>query len=95
MTSTVRVTAHCRADQYVSVILTDEDATTGETKVLEDVLMNDGESIEWLVHDNRCLRISEELKPIQDEQAHPEGERSPELKGPDAPAGTVILPPAA
>lgn len=56
MTSTVIVRAHCSNDKQVKVILSDKGGPI-ETHILQD-----GESIERCVFDNREISVFEELK---------------------------------
>lgn len=90
MTSSVRVKAICSESMFVQVMLTDINPTgDGEPQEIEEVLMNNGEEIEWLVHDNRCLHVREIPKPVEEAEVPGEGEGEP------VKADGLILPPAA
>lgn len=56
MSTTVKVEAHLANNKEVSVSVTD-----GETQI-DDAVLQDGESREWHIYDNRCIHVVERLK---------------------------------
>ncbi len=55
MTTTVKIEAHCSSDKEVFVAITDGDS--GDTFTLQD-----GETAERYVYDNRYIAVSERIK---------------------------------
>ena len=71
MTSSVKVAAHCASNKEVVVTVTNGDA------VVETQILQDGESTEIMIYDNRAVSSSERLKEeaakvAQDEPVDPE-----------------------
>lgn len=60
MTTTVKIEAHCGSDTEVSVFLEDEDENMATGKVV--AVLQDGETHELYVYDNRQVSIMERKK---------------------------------
>jgi len=58
MTTTVKVEAHCDDNTEVIVSVTDYSINTDNAN-FEDVVMQDGESVDFYVYDNREITIKE------------------------------------
>lgn len=58
MTTTVIVKAHCSANKEVHAAITD----TASGSVIEEIVLQDGESAERVVFDDRVITVREVLK---------------------------------
>jgi hypothetical protein len=58
MTTTVKVQAHCSSDKEVEVVIVNR--VTGE--VHEKFILQDGQSADRVVYDDREIKVAEKLK---------------------------------
>jgi hypothetical protein len=57
MTSVVKITAHCSPQKQVRIMTTDREGT-------EEIILEDGESFEYYVYDERRITVNEMEVPI-------------------------------